>query len=124
MHAGEILSAHLQQKKNIYLNGKKVLQPKVTEMTNTYLNEDTENYNEMRNNLSQYKNIFQYVYSNIFTEIYCSIELREFDLKGSFHIMFKTYKDKKRWKCSVKNPKITRKYVFYVGKFLRERSMN
>ena len=47
-------------------------------------------------NLSQYKNIFQYEYSNIFPEIYCSTERRGFDLKTSFHVMFKTYKDKKK----------------------------
>ena len=41
-------------------------------------------------NLSQYKNIFQYEYSNIFPEIYCSTERRGFDLKTSFHVMFKT----------------------------------
>ena len=57
----------------------------------------------MRNNLSQYKNIFQYVYSNIFPEIYCSTEWRGFDLKSSFHIMFKTYKDKKM-EMLAKNP--------------------
>ena len=66
---------HICKEKNfLYLNRKNVLQPKVTKIINEYLNEDTENYNEIRNNLSQYKNIFQYVYSNIFSEIYCSME--------------------------------------------------
>ena len=49
----------------------------------------------MRNNLSQYKDIFYYMYSNAFHEIYCSTERRGFNLKSTFHIMFKTYKDKK-----------------------------
>ena len=49
----------------------------------------------MRNNLSQYKNIFQYVHLNIFPGIYCSTEQGGFDFKSSFYIMFKTYKDKK-----------------------------
>ena len=63
---------HICKENNfLYLNDKNVLQPKVSEIINEYLNEDTENYHEMRNNLSQYKNIFQYVYSNIFPEIYC-----------------------------------------------------
>ena len=63
---------HIYKENNfLYLNNKNVLQPKVSEIINEYLNEDTENYNEMRNNLSQYKNIFQYVYSNIFPGIYC-----------------------------------------------------
>ena len=59
----------------------------------------------MRNNLSQYKYIFQYVYSNVFPEIYYSTERRDFDLKSSFHIMFKTYKCKKKMKLLGKSPK-------------------
>ena len=66
---------HICKENNfLYLNGKNVLQPKVSEIINRYLNEGTENSNEMRNNLSQYRNISQYAYSNIFPEIYCSIE--------------------------------------------------
>ena len=49
----------------IYLNGKK-------------------NYVLLRNNLFQYKN-----------KIYCATQRREFHLKSTFHIVFKTYKDKK-----------------------------
>ena len=61
---------HICMEKNfLYLNRKNVLQPKVSEIINDFLDEDSNNYNEMRNNLSQYKNIFQYVYSNIFSEI-------------------------------------------------------
>ena len=73
-----------------------MLQPKVSEIITEFLKESEENYLALRNNLSQYKNIFQYVYSNIFTEIYCSTERRGFDLKSTFHIIFKTYKDKKK----------------------------
>ena len=59
----------------------------------------------MRNNLSSYKNIFQYVYTNVFPEIYCSTEKRGFDLKSNFHIIFKTNKDKKKLDSSLgKNP--------------------
>ena len=55
-------------------------------------------------NLSQYKNIFQYECSNIFPEIYCSTERQGFDLKTSFHVMFKTYKDKKKMELIGKKP--------------------
>ena len=45
------------------------------------------------------------MYSNVFPEIYCSIEKRGFDLKSNFHIIFKTYKDKKKLNSSLgKNP--------------------
>ena len=50
---------HICKEKNfLYLNGKNVLQPKVSEIINEYLDKDTNNYNQMRNNLSQYKNIY------------------------------------------------------------------
>lgn len=66
------------------------LQPKVLEIINDFLEELEENYKDLRNNLWGYKNIFQYVYSNVFPEIYCSTERRGFDLKSNFHIIFKT----------------------------------
>ena len=45
-------------------------------------------------NLANYKDIFQYVYSHTFPEIYTISEKRGIDLKSHFHILFKTYKDK------------------------------
>ena len=87
------------------MNGKNVLQPKVLEIITDFLQEDENNYKELRNNLSSYKNIFQYMYSNVFPEVYCSTEKRGFDLKSNFHIIFKTYKDKKKLDSSLgKNP--------------------
>ena len=82
-----------QEKKFVYLNCKK------------FIEADDNNYRLLQNNLSSYKTIFQYVYSNVFPEIYCSTEKRGFDLKSNFHIMFKTYKDKKQLQSSMgKNP--------------------
>lgn len=55
--------------------------------------------------MSYYKSVFWYVYSNVFPEIYCSTEKRSFKLKSNFHIIFKSYKDKKQWENSIgKNP--------------------
>ena len=97
---------HICKEKNfLYLNGKNVLQPKVLEIISKFIDEDKNNYKQLQNNLSSYKSIFQYVYSNFFPEIYCSTEKRGFDLKSNFHIIFKTYKDKKQLKSSLgKNP--------------------
>ena len=87
---------HICKGKNfLYLNGKNVLQPKVLKIITDFLNEDKNNYRKVRNNLSSYKSIFQYVYSNVFPDIYCSMEKQGFDLKNNFHIIFKTCKDKK-----------------------------
>ena len=89
----------------LYLNGKTVLQPKVLEIISEFIDADEGNYRLLQNNLSCYKNIFQYVYSNVFPEIYCSTEKRGFDLKSNFHIMLKTYKDRKQLETSMgKNP--------------------
>ena len=71
------------------------------EIITHFLNEGEDNYKELRNNLSSYKNIFQYIYSNVFPEIYCSTVKRGFDLKSNFHIIFKTYKDKKQLESSL-----------------------
>ena len=98
---------HICKEKNFsYLNGKNVLQHKVQEIITDFLHEDENNYKKLRNNLSSYKNIFQYVYSTVFPEIYCSTEKRGFDLKSNFHIIFKMYKDQKQLESSLgKNPK-------------------
>ena len=41
----------------------------------------------------------------MFPKIYCSTKKRGFDLKSNFHIIFKTYKDKKKLETSLgKNP--------------------
>ena len=93
---------HICKEKNfLYLNGKNVLQLKVLKIITDFLKEDENNYKELRNNLSSFKNIFQNVYSNVFLEIYCFTEKRGFDLKSNFHIFFKTYKDKKNLESSL-----------------------
>ena len=93
---------HICKKKNfLYLNGKNVLQPKVLEIISEFIDADDVNYRLLQNNLSSYKNIFQYVYSNVFPEIYYSTERRGFDLKSNYHIIFKAYKDKKQLESSI-----------------------
>ena len=76
----------------------------MSEIITNFLKENERNYVLLRNNLSQYKSIFQYVYSNVYPEIYCATETRSFDLKSTFHIVFKTYKDKKKIEQLGKNP--------------------
>ena len=97
---------HICKEQNfLYLNRKNVPQLKVVEIITDFIKEDENNYKQWRNNLSSYKSIFQYAYSNEFPEIYCATEKRGFDLKSNFHIIFKTHKDKKKWETSLgKNP--------------------
>ena len=57
----------------LYLNGKNVLYPKLTEIISKFIRVDEKNYNKLRNNLCQFKNIFQYVYSNMYLR--CIVQL-------------------------------------------------
>ena len=66
------------------------------------MEENKENYKDLQNTLLSYKNVFQYVYSNVFPEIYCSTKRHGFDLKSNFHIIFQTYKDIKKSKISLR----------------------
>ena len=79
----------------LYLNSKNVLYPKVAEIVWKFIAEDDKNYNKLRNNVCQLKEIFQDVYAMVYPEIYCTTECRVFDLKSMFQLIFKTYKDKK-----------------------------
>ena len=88
----------------LYLNGKNIPSPKVSEIIWKFIQKDEKNYNKLRNNLCLFKNIFQYVYSNVYPEVYCSSERRGFDLKSTFQLVFKTYKDKKKNEQTGKNP--------------------
>ena len=58
------------------------------------------NYVLLRNNFSQFKNIFQYVYFNVYPELYCSTGRWGFDPKSTFHIVFKACKGKKKGRAS------------------------
>ena len=77
-----------------YLNGRDVSQPGVLEIVRRFINQDKENLRILQKCLTNYKDIFQYVYSHTFPEIYTMSEKRGIDIKSNFHILFKTYKDK------------------------------
>ena len=74
----------------LYLNGKNVLYPKIVEIVWKFIAEDDKNYNKLRNNLYQLKEIFQYVYAMLYPEIYYTTMHRGFDLKSTFQLTFKT----------------------------------
>ena len=85
---------HICEKENfLYLKSKNVLQPKVLEIMTEFLNEGKKN-KDLWTNLSSYQNVFQYVYSSVFPEIYYSTEKHGFDLKSNFHIIFKRIRTK------------------------------
>ena len=77
-----------------YLNGRDVSQPGVLEIVGRFVDQDKENLRILQKCLATYKDIFQYVYSHTFPEIYTMSEKRGIDIKSNFHILFKSYKDK------------------------------
>ena len=48
----------------------------------------------LQTSLVHYKDIYQYVYSHVFPEIYSTSKKRGIDLRSNFYIMFKVYRDK------------------------------
>ena len=78
----------------IYLNGRDVAHPGVLEIVGKFIDQKKENLQMLQEYLARYKDIYQYVYSHVFPEIYTTSERRGFDLKSNFHILFKSYRDK------------------------------
>ena len=77
---------------------------KASETVSSFIEMDDKNFALLRNNLWRSKNIFQYVYSWIYPDIYCSTEQRGFNIKSSFFIVYKNHKDKKRQEHLRKKP--------------------
>ena len=86
---------HICEEKNfIYLNGQDVGHPGVLQIVGGFINQGKENVRMLQQYLAQYNDIFQYICSHIFPEIYTIPEKRDVDLKSNFHILFKSYCDK------------------------------
>ena len=77
-----------------YLNGRDVSQPGVLEIVGKFIDQHKDNLRMPQKNLTNYKNIFQYVYLHVFPEIYSTTEKRGIDLKSNVHILFKSHRDK------------------------------
>ena len=78
----------------VYLNGRDVGQPGALEIAGNFIDQGKQNLRMLQEALARYKDIFQYVYSHVFPEIYTTSEKRGFDLKSNSHIIFKAYRDK------------------------------
>ena len=77
-----------------YLNGRDVSQTGVLEIVGKFVDQDKNSLRLLQQCLANYKDIFQYVYSSTFPEIYTMSEKRGIDMKSNFYILFKTYRDK------------------------------
>ena len=74
----------------LYLNRKNVIYSKIAGIVWKFIQADEENCSKLRNNLCQFKALFQYVYANVYPQVYCSAERRGLDLKWIFELVFKT----------------------------------
>ena len=92
-----------------YLNGRDVNQSGVLEIVGNFIDQKKYNLRLLQANLANYKDIYQYVYAHVFPEIYSTTETRGIDLKSTFQILFKSYRDKEILRqhqtiTSAKNP--------------------
>ena len=78
----------------LYLNGRDVSQPGVFEIVGKFVDQDKNNLRLLQQCLANYKDIFQYVYSCTYPEIYTMLEKKGMNMKSNFYILFKTFKDK------------------------------
>ena len=66
---------HISQLENfLYLNGKNVIYPRVAEIAMNYIEAIDKNFDKLKRKLIENKKIFQFVYSNIYTEVYNIVE--------------------------------------------------
>ena len=95
-----------EEKFFIYRNGRNVNQSHVLEIVGHFIDQGKQNLRILQEHLARYKDIYQYIYSHIFPEIYTSSEKRGFDIKSNFQILFKAYRDKQliRQQSSAKTP--------------------
>ena len=95
-----------EEKNFIYLNSRDVGQPGVAEIVGGFIDQGKQNLRMLQENLARFKDVYQYVYSHVFPEIYTTSEKRGFNLKSNFHILFKAYRDKMliRQQSAAKNP--------------------
>ena len=64
------------------------------EIVGKFVDQDKNNLRLLQQCLANYKDIFQYVNSCTFPEIYTMSEKRGIDMKSNFYILFKSYRDK------------------------------
>ena len=81
----------------LYLNGKSVIYPRVTEIVMNYIEADDKNFDKLKRKLIENKKIFQFVYSSVYPEVYSFVEKRGVDMRNNFHLKFKEWKDRKKY---------------------------
>ena len=79
---------------------------KVSDIVWNFISEDKNNYKKLRENLRKNRNVFQYVYSIVYPNIYCSSKKQCYELRSEYLIVFKEYKDRKKAESLGKNARV------------------
>ena len=95
-----------QEKNFLYLNGRDVCHPNSARNVGGLIDQGKQNLRMLQEYVAKFKDIYQFVYSHVYPEVYCVYEKRDVDLKSNFHILFKAYRDKMviRQQSTAKNP--------------------
>ena len=89
----------------VYLNGKNVLYTKTAKIVLDYLKKDISNIVHLRKCLQNHMKTIQFVYSRCLPEIYSLIDKHAINLKSEFLLVFKAWKDKKKFLTNSTNEK-------------------
>ena len=89
---------HICKLENVlYLNGKNIIYPQVAEIVMNYIEADDKNFDKLKRKLIENKKIFQFVYSSVYPEVYSLVKKRGMDMRNSFHLKFKKWKNRKKY---------------------------
>ena len=62
-----------------------------------YIEADDKNFDKLKRKLIENKKIFQFVYSSVYPEVYSLVKKRGMDMRNSFHLKFKKWKNRKKY---------------------------
>ena len=82
------------------------MHPKVSDIFWKFIEKVESNFKKLRENFRKDKSVFQYVYSIVYPDIYCSSKKRGYDLRSEYLTAFKEYKDRIKDESLRKNAKI------------------
>ena len=89
---------HICKLENVlYLNAKNIIYPQVAEIVMNYMEADDKNFDKLKRKLIENKKIFQFVYSSVYPEVYSLVKKRGMDMRNSFHLKFKKWKNRKKY---------------------------
>ena len=89
---------HICKPKSLmYLDVKNVIYSHVAKIVWSYMEQDKQKFNKIKQTLVNNMKRFQFVYSRVYPEVYCFVEKRGIELRNNFHLKFKDWKGRKKY---------------------------